>query len=120
MENMAATVKAHGGIEVREEMVIAGSPWSGSHCLHATVEGGSTSRGSGDEMPGDSDVWTEPDEVCGELISGGLKSFCADGVQGVQDEQRPGGFVPQLRPAALAPVPAPAGHPVVVAPDDLT
>lgn len=93
MENMAATVKAHGGMGPLAGVVIAGSPWSGSHCLHATSEAGSRQGGFVDEMVGDGDVGAEPAEVCCEFLGGCLQGVCGHRVKGVQDEQRGGGLV---------------------------
>ncbi len=73
MENMAAMVRAQGGIGLLNGVVIAGSRRSGSHFVHETLEAGSRQGGFGDEMVGDGDVGAETAEVCREVLGGCLK-----------------------------------------------
>jgi hypothetical protein len=93
MENMAAMVSAHGGI-AGLEVVIVGSPWSGIHCLHATSEAWSRQGGFVDEMVCDGDAGPEPGQMGCQFLGGRLQGLSANRIQGIQDEQRAGGFVP--------------------------
>ena len=55
-----------------------------------------------------------------QVVGRGGQHVVGQRVQCIEDEERRSGVVVERGAASLTPVPAPAGHPRVVAPDDLT
>ena len=72
-----------------------------------------------EEAGGEGGAGAEPGQGLGELRLGGAQAIGAEGSEPVQDEHRRRGRVADPGAQALAPVPAPAGHPAVVPPDHL-
>src|SRR3954451_7125483 len=54
------------------------------------------------------------------MVGGAVQLVDGKPVEPVEHEERAGGAAGQPRAASLAPVPAPAGHATVIAPDDLS
>ena len=73
----------------------------------------------GDESLCDPDLWAQPGDVGGEGLGGCCQVVVGHRVECVEDEQDRLAAAAELGAPALSPVPPPARHPDVVAPDDL-